>query len=513
MAIVLNKRQKQAVEMIQKFIKTPTVLYQDAAISPVDGLLLKGPAGSGKTSVITNVFHRSQLKIAFCAFTNKATQVLKNISDKFQVEFNAVFMTIHKLLNLNIIYDRSGNLKFIFNAETCDITKYDIIICDECSTISTELFGFIQTADMTAKARGHAAKFIFIGDEWQLPPVNEQVSVIFTRDWPTAELQAVMRSDNDVILSINTRMIQTAVNQEFLDQFPHNIIPASCFLSADTFMSKYLKYIEQDRDVMCITYTVKNCELINNQIQQMRNSYHKRPDLTGKFYINDRCCLAAPFEPVDIVEKDGVYSYAINQAATTLCSTLCTAPYSPSQSPTSQSPSPCSPSLCSPTMQDKNCLYNGITYEIVEVRDVKFRTFLNTLPYMPSTFNAQLLTLKKPVIQAHIGQPRTLGNQMAQSQRQSYIVVHLNPDEVDKCMEICKKKHKGFSRLRENFYSQYPQISYGYCITLYKSQGSEWETVFINLLSIIYSCKKAKQLYRAAYSAISRASKRLYVKY
>jgi hypothetical protein len=499
----------QAAEVIQMFIKTPTLLYQDAAISPVDGLLLKGPAGSGKTSVITNVFHHSQLKIAFCAFTNKATQVLKNISDKFQVEFNAVFMTIHKLLNLNIIYDRSGNLKFIFNAETCDITKYDIIICDECSTISTELFGFIQTADMAAKARGHVAKFIFIGDEWQLPPVNEQVSVIFTREWPTAELQAVMRSDNDVILSINTRMIQTTVNQEFLDQFPHNIIPASCFLSADTFMSKYLKYIEQDRDVMCITYTVKNCELINNQIQQMRNSYHKRPDLTGKFYIGDRCCLLAPFEPVDIVKKDGVYSYALNPVAsqTTNRSVSQNPIQSPSQSP-SQSSTP-----WSPTMQDKNCLYNGITYEIVEVRDVKFKTFLNTLPYMPSTFNAQLLTLKKPVIQAHTRQPSTLGNQMAQSQRQSYMIVHLNPDEVDKCMEICRKKHKGFAKVRENFYSQYPQISYGYCITLYKSQGSEWETVFINLLSIIYSCKKAKQLYRAAYSAISRASKRLYVKY
>ena len=508
MAIVLNKRQKQAADLIHKFIKTPTLLYQDAAISPVDGLLLKGPAGSGKTSVITNVFHRSQLKIAFCAFTNKATQVLKNISDKFQVEFNAVFMTIHKLLNLNIIYDRNGNLKFIFNVETCDITKYDIIICDECSTISTELFGFIQMADMASKTRGHAAKFIFIGDEWQLPPVNEQVSVIFTRDWPTAELQAVMRSDNDVILSINTRMIQTAVNQEFLDQFPHNIIPASCFLSADTFMSKYLKYIEQDRDVMCITYTVKNCELINNQIQQMRNVYHKRPDLTGKFYIGDRCCLAAPFEPVDIVEKDGVYLYVINPVAsqTTNRSVSQNPIQSPAASPT-QSPTP-----CSPTMQDKNCLYNGITYEIVEVRDVKFKTCLNTLPCMPNTFNAQLLTIKKPVIQAQ-RQLCTLGNQMAHSQRQSYIVVHLNPDEVHKCMEICKKKHKGFAKFRENFYSQYPQISYGYCITLYKSQGSEWETVFINLLSIIYSCKKAKQLYRAAYSAISRASKRLYVKY
>lgn len=481
MAIVLNKRQMQAAEMIQMFIKTPTLLYQDAAISPLDGLLLKGPAGSGKTSVITNVFHRSPLKIAFCAFTNKATQVLKNISDKFQVEFNAVFMTIHKLLNLNIIYDRNGDLKFIFNAETCDITKYDIIICDECSTISTELFGFIQTADMKAKAKGHASKFIFIGDEWQLPPVNEQVSVIFTRNWPTAELQAVMRSDNDVILSINTRMIQTAVNQEFLDQFPHNIIPTSCFLSGDIFMSKYLKYIEQDRDVMCITYTVKNCELINNQIQQMRNTHHKRPNLTGKFYVGDRCCLLAPFEPVDIVEKDMVYSYLLNQAA------------SPTQSPTQ-----------SPTMQDKNCLYNGMTYEIVEVRDVKFKTFLNTMPCAPTTFNAQLLTLKKPIIEAHTTQ---------HIQRSSYTVVHLNPDEVHKCMEICKKKHKKFAKVRENFYSQYPQISYGYCITLYKSQGSEWETVFINLLSIIYSCKKAKQLYRAAYSAISRASKRLYVKY
>ena len=494
MAIVLNKRQQRAALLIKQFIETPAT---NSLNEPLKCFLLKGPAGSGKTSVITNVFHRSPLKIAFCAFTNKATQVLKNISDKFQVEFNAEFMTIHKLLNLKISYDRTGNLKFIFHAETCDIAKYDVIICDECSTISTELFGFIQSADMIAKSRGKMINFIFIGDEWQLPPVNEKVSVIFTRNCPMAELQAVMRSDNDVILSINTRMIQMPINQDFLDQFPHNIIPTSCFLSADNFLLKYIKYLEQDRDVICITYTVKNCDMINTQVQHMLNANAGRVNLPNGFYPGDRCCLVNPFEPVPIVEHEGIFSQSATLRPTQGSSS---AAQRPPQSPT-QSP------IQSPILnanESDNWLYNGIIYDIVEVRDVKFRTFLNTLAYTPQFFNAQLLTIKKPVSRAN-----------PTAARSSYTLVHLNPDEIRDTLAKCgaREPRKRFLQIQKDFYAEYPQITHGYCITLYKSQGSEWETVFVNLLSIIYSCKKAKQLYRAAYSAISRASKRLYVKY
>jgi ATP-dependent exoDNAse (exonuclease V) alpha subunit len=63
----------------------------------------------------------------------------------------------------------------------------------------------------------------------------------------------------------------------------------------------------------------------------------------------------------------------------------------------------------------------------------------------------------------------------------------------------------------------FPVLNYGYAITLYKSQGSEYKTVFINLSSIKYSMLKnitsAVSLFKATYTAASRASDNMYIAY
>ena len=56
MAITLNKHQQMAVLAIDSFIKEPIDLI-DLIAAPLHGFLLTGPAGSGKTSVIINVFN------------------------------------------------------------------------------------------------------------------------------------------------------------------------------------------------------------------------------------------------------------------------------------------------------------------------------------------------------------------------------------------------------------------------------------------------------------------------
>ena len=48
-------------------------------------------------------------------------------------------------------------------------------------------------------------------------------------------------------------------------------------------------------------------------------------------------------------------------------------------------------------------------------------------------------------------------------------------------------------------------MSYGYCLTLYKAQGSEWQSVLVNLRSLLYSVKDNNLLLKATYTAITRA--------
>jgi hypothetical protein len=475
-AISLNAAQQQAFATLSDFVSEPT---EELMTHKFHAALLSGPAGSGKTSVITNLFNRSPLQIAFCAFTNKATQVLKNISVKFNVVFSARFITIHRLLNLHIGYDRHGHLKFKFTPETVDLLKYDIVIVDECSTISAELLQYIQAADAITQMRGHIVKYIFIGDPWQLPPVSEVESPVFkaAEYWPKAALTHVMRSENDFILSVNNGMIEMPIDQTFCDQFPHNILPPECFLSHDEFLSKLVKYIETDRDTICLTYTIANCVEVNHAVQRARNKIHRRPNQPG-FYPYDRCCIDVIYEIREInavpsVNADTVvYEYGVKNQIV---------------------------ARGSPGDPIELHLYSGIVYEVVDVREVHFKTAINSLLDKKPTFRAQLLSVR--VKAERIGRV--------------YQIVHLNESEVTAAFDELKIKlpARRFNQLRADFQAAYPTVTHGYCVTLYKSQGSEWETVFINMLSIVYSCKTATALYKSAYSAISRASKRLYIKY
>jgi AAA+ ATPase superfamily predicted ATPase len=135
MDLKLNESQTKAYLNTLKFLES----------KKQNNMLLLGPAGSGKTTVIVNAFNGKSMKVAFCAFTNKATQVLCKIADKFSIDFNPDFMTIHKLLALEIKYlDKETEIAFTFDKSKIEYLKdYNVIIFDECSTISKELYKYI----------------------------------------------------------------------------------------------------------------------------------------------------------------------------------------------------------------------------------------------------------------------------------------------------------------------------------------------------------------------------------
>ena len=65
--------------------------------------ILKGSAGTGKTTVITHFLNNPKFnsyKIAFSATTNKAVSVLKQMSPFKEDNSKYSFLTIHKLLNI-----------------------------------------------------------------------------------------------------------------------------------------------------------------------------------------------------------------------------------------------------------------------------------------------------------------------------------------------------------------------------------------------------------------------------
>lgn len=471
----LNENQTKAYITATKFIES----------EKHNNMLLLGPAGSGKTTVIVNTFNGKPLKVAFCAFTNKATQVLCKIADKFSIDFNPDFMTIHKLLALEVKYlDKETEIAFTFDKTKIDHLKdYNVIIFDECSTISQELYKYIQEAAEYIKfAYNVQLKYIFLGDYWQLPPIGEEKSVVFqcatNEGWPIAKLSKVMRSANETMLNINNNMLswipkfKSGDVQNFVQKYPYNLVPKNIgnYLHLDEFLDQYMEtWQTETSDCVILTYSRSNCVKTNQSIQDRvdikanREVPEKRETL--KFYIGDRCCIDRPID---------LFSIAKKKEAFVLDEPLSVA------------------------------LYNGEIFDIVDVEEVLIHTPLNKLSYITDYFTGQKLTI------ARINNPLD-----------RYEILHIPEEQINEARGLIKARERRmfYLQLMSDFIKKYPKLDYGYCMTIYKSQGSEFHSVFVNLNSIKWSIvgsnnsadvRKKAGLFRSTYTALSRASTKLY---
>jgi molybdopterin-guanine dinucleotide biosynthesis protein len=195
--------------------------------------ILKGYAGTGKSTLIRELIEelkRKERRFSLMASTGRAAKIVSNISGcdsrtvhsqiyTFQ-ELNQDIETIVKNRDASGI-DRSGQLLLNFDLVTVDNYTDDprIYIVDEASMISDKedpnaiqaVFGSgkLLTDLLTYDKNG---KFIFVGDECQLPPVTQSSSPALddhylkrSFDFPVEEfvLTEIVRqaSDNDIIMA------------------------------------------------------------------------------------------------------------------------------------------------------------------------------------------------------------------------------------------------------------------------------------------------------------------------
>ena len=65
--------------------------------------------------------------------------------------------------------------------------------------------------------------------------------------------------------------------------------------------------------------------------------------------------------------------------------------------------------------------------------------------------------------------------------------------------------------LYENLIDLFADINYGYVITTHKSQGSNYDNVFVDMNNIILKNPKKIESFKCLYTAITRTSKKLYI--
>lgn len=454
-----NKSQKRVINQINRFLN-----------SSKSHMLIMGAGGTGKTTVVSEAFKkRKNFRVAFATFTNKAVKMLKQKTDY-------PCCTLHKLLKLELRFlEKETDLMFKFNVSDISyLIDYNVVVVDECSVIGKEMYGyFIQTLNYL-KLAGSNIKFIFIGDHRQLPPVGESVFPVFKHaieeKWPVCHLLKVMRSGNKQMLDLNNHMVLIyelvkSHPKKFRKKYPYNIIDNKWFAeSYDSFIKSYFSERKKTDEVVIITYSRANCEKINNVIQSEIDLEAKRETNTAKYNIGDRCTITRPTYAAyyKTQTNDDVPTYVVSYST-------------------------------------DNMIYNGELMDIIDTKDIKIITNLNKLDYIVDSFDAQLLTVH-PI-----------------NNEESIQIVHVDKTQITAAKRRIYKieRKEKYLEYMQSYCNIFPIVVRGYCITLYKTQGSEYDSVLVNLNSIYWSLKSSteRMLYRATYTACSRAKKNLILNY
>jgi exodeoxyribonuclease-5 len=157
-----------------------------------------GYAGTGKTTLIAilrRIIHtkNDKLKIAFASYTGKAAQVLKNYLKQTNTLYKDDFVgTIHSLIYSPIV-DSSSQ---IINWDRKDKLKYDLIIIDEASMVSSDIWQDLNS---------YAIPIIAVGDHGQLPPINDSFNLMSHPDLKLETIHRQARENPIIELSILAR--------------------------------------------------------------------------------------------------------------------------------------------------------------------------------------------------------------------------------------------------------------------------------------------------------------------
>lgn len=185
---------------------------------------LNGSAGSGKTTIIKEFLKRitvNKASVGVSAPTHKAKKQIEEAT-------GYTGTTIQKVLglrpNTDLEYFNINRPQFSMLAKPT-INSYKLLIIDESSMLNSGLYTFIKN-----KSIKHKVKVLYVGDSYQLPPVKERVSRVFTAVRNKSVLTTIVRQgkDNpmaDILLALREDIKKnTSKGIELLLANPNSII-------------------------------------------------------------------------------------------------------------------------------------------------------------------------------------------------------------------------------------------------------------------------------------------------
>ena len=422
--------------------------------------VLKGYAGTGKTTVISTIVNNLiniNNKYVLLAPTGRAAKVIANYSQK-------PAHTIHK----KIYHPKKSSGGGVNFSRQANKHKNTIFIVDEASMISDQgndnkLYenGSLLDDLISYIYGGENCKLILLGDTAQLPPVNMDISPALNIDSLEAnygkqvswiELDEVMRQEEKSGILFNATELREVLKENFITNFEFKLKGFKDIIRLtdgydiqDAINQAYSNYSIEDT-----AFIVRSNKRANQYNEQIRMKIlDKENDLsTGDFLMvvkNNYYWLSEKDEAGFIANGDIIEVLEIF------------------------------------SFQD---LY-GFKFAKVKIRMVDYPD--------QKPFETVLLldTLK------------------SESPSLTYEQSNNLYEEVMKDYEHLTTKYSKFQKVKENEFFNALQVKFSYAITCHKSQGGQWNTVFIEQPFLPEGIDR--DYIRWLYTAITRAKDKLYL--
>ncbi|MEA1784914.1 AAA family ATPase [Arenibacter sp. GZD96] len=422
--------------------------------------LLKGFAGTGKTTLVgtlvANLWQTKQTAVLM-APTGRAAKVMSNYA-------KTPAFTIHRKIYFPKT-QRGGGVQFVLAPNK---HRHTVFIVDEASMIpdtatDSKLFenGSLLDDLIQFVYAGHQCKLILIGDTAQLPPVNVSLSpaldekllaLHYHKEVIHLELNEVVRQTEDSGILWNATQLREQLNGHFSDAFQF--------------------YVSSYTDIVRLVDGTEIQEAINDAYAQNGKEEtaiivrsNKRANLYNENIRNRILFLENDLSVGDfmMVVKNNYFWLKSSSEA--------------------------------------GFIANGDIIELLEIFAIK------------ELYGFKFAEVKVKMVDYPGQKPfettLLLDTIMAETPSLSYEDGNRLYTEVLKDYAHEKSKYKQFLGVKSNPYFNALQVKFSYAITCHKSQGGQWDTVFVEHPYLPNGADM--EYYRWLYTAVTRAKKKLYL--
>ncbi len=450
---VPTKGQKQAISLFADYM---------CCKEKESVMLLKGYAGTGKTSLVSafvQALKELGIETVLLAPTGRAAKVLGNYSSKQAY-------TIHKEI-YRIKYDKDGNEHLVLRENE---HRNTIFFVDESSMIydmqpTHNAMSLFQDTNLLFNLFAYAeqginCRLVLIGDTAQLPPVGLQYSPAldagflrdnFSKQVFNCELKEVVRQVRKSGVLYNATQIRSLLGKQSSSQYKfvlNKFADIADIASNELLEQLELAYQKYDSEnVVVVTRSNKQANMLN---QAIRNRILYREE--------------------ELEQRDNIMSLKNNY-------------------------------FWLPEDAQTKFIANGDIMEVTRVYNIEERYGFRFADVRVRLLDYDMEdTDLKLILDALYVEGAAMTNE---SRRQLYIDVCLDYDHI-------RSKKKKFLAIKKDPYLNALQVKFAYAQTCHKTQGGQWDNVFI-YQGYVAENGLGDDYYRWLYTAVTRTKKQLFL--